>query len=227
MRLVFEPYVRDFMNGKEQDFKEMLRDQHRILTAGIDGTNRYWGASLGVLNYLMGASAIPGIYRYEDINGPPSPRMILKISIAEKLQGQVPVKTSFIQRNPIQGISEKNTPLQMISAKNILFIYPKNDGVVEYLASMQNDMIRALRMIRAGKPRDEVLPLLADYVQKGVAGHVFGLANYSLYMTQVNSLLIRMGFAGISPGNLDYHALVEDTATFEQRFIDEVHRLRN
>ncbi|WP_331338572.1 protein kinase [Bdellovibrio sp.] len=226
MRLVFEPFVDDVLAGRERDFEEMLRTQHRIVAAGIDGNSKYWGSSIGFWNYIFLNKAVPGKFRNEVFNlGKLNFRLRLVISVDKTLDRDFKANTTGVTEFvKIAGVPADLLPSRKSSEDSVYYVYPPVDGIPTFLNLMEKNLLTALKLMREGEPRERVLPYLADYVQLGVSGHIFNLANYSIYMTQVNSILRRLGYEGISPANLDYHALVEDSEVFRQRFAREVER---
>ena len=225
MSMVFEPYVDRFLAGDEGNFEKMLRDQHRIVSAGSDGRNRYWGSSMGLWNYVMLNPAVPGQTRNEVFAGPEIFKWRLWVSVKEKLGGQAPSnRRGASEPVQIEGIPSKWLPTREVGSDKVYYIYPPRKAVPIYLQAMGDRLKSALRLLREGGAPEEIVPLLADYIQLGVSGHIFNLANFSIYMTEVNGILRRLGYRGVSPANLDYHALVEDSDTFRQRFLSEVAR---
>ncbi len=226
MRLVFEPFVDDVLAGRERDFEEMLRAQHRIVAAGVDGNSKYWGSSIGFWNYIFLNKAVPGKFRNEVFNlGKLNFRLRLVISVNKTLDGDFQAGTIGVTEPvKIASVPSDLLPSRKSGEGSVYYVYPPVDGIPKFLDLMELNLLTALKLMREGQPREQVLPYLADYVQLGVSGHIFNLANYSIYMTQVNGILRRLGYEGISPANLDYHALVEDSEVFRQRFAREVEK---
>ncbi len=223
MKLIFEPYVDQFLQGQNPDFIKMLRLQHQVLAVGLDGDDLYFGASSGYWNKLLRNSAVPERFRNEAFNGPSIFRWRLTISISDQLDGDTP----NVRKNPtipveLQGIPPEFWGTRTIADNTVRFVYPKLNSVPVYLEGMQESLSAALTLIKQGESKEKILPHLADYLQRGLTGHIFSVGNFSLYMTQVNGILRRLGYAGVPPANLDYHAIVEDSDVFRRRFVNLV-----
>lgn len=224
MSLVFEPYVDQFLQGQDVDFGSMLRAQHQILATGVDGKSRYYGASMGAWNRLLNNSAVPGKFRNEAFNGPSFFRWRLTISIQSVLNNELPSQNRRrIEPVFLEGIPANFLGTRTVGTESVVYVHPGVNSVPGvYVQAMRESLETALALMKDGHSREEILPYLADYLQRGLTGHIFSVGNFSIYMSQVNGLLRRLQFRGISPGNLDYHALVEDSDMFRQRFIDQV-----
>lgn len=219
IKYFFDPFVEETLKGKKNNFEEMLRFQHMVLSRGLDGSNKYFGASMGIWNKLFRNAAVPGAFRNEEFKGPMFFRWRLKIPIPDKLDGEIPAGVSKeLASVNLEGIPEEFLPKRIKRGNYIQYFHPSPKAVPIYLTLMEEKIRKAILMIKNKNAPEKIIPLLADYVQLGVSGHIFGVGNFSIYMTQVNDLLIRMGLHGISPQNLDYHAFVEDSPFFRERF---------
>lgn len=83
-------------------------------------------------------------------------------------------------------------------------------------------MGRALDKLRSIEPTPEALKknfnTLERYLYLGIHAHPFESGNFSLIMSQVNYILWRHGYRGISHGSLDFYGVLERFEDFQRRF---------
>lgn len=217
---IFDSWVDKYLGGEKLDFISMLRQQHRVLSVGKNGDDVYQGYSAAGINKIIGRKAIPGHFRNE---GPSFSIESLPwiISIPNDMlldASRMNHSQKWYERVSIPGIPTEYLPKRWPRGKTIFYQYPSRGGVPFYLAVMEKSLTQALDVLRENRPASEVLPFLADYLQAGLVGHLFGIGNFSLYMTQVNDILLRAGYKGIPPKQLDFQAVVEDSENFRKVF---------
>jgi len=111
-----------------------------------------------------------------------------------------------------------------IERKDIFFFYPDSTVLPQYL----NKAEELLRSLQKSSPIDdavkkrEFLGTLAHYYQLLVVAHPFPRVNNSVFMAQVNYLLITHGLRGLPHGYLDLAAFVLSTKQFQDYFIQQV-----
>ena len=231
MNEVFEPYfIRALQDHPHMSFEKMLRDQHAMAVSGKDGKSKYWGASHTWANYIFANYARQGRFRHESYRL--FPGMLWKnwINPQTKLNAEIPFE--LLSGNTLPQELE-NIPTKFFSRRTflkstifkrgqILYIYPPIKAGPFYLKAMEVKMERILDAAKRQRSLNEMASELSDYVQLGANGHVFNLANYSIFMTQMNAVLVYLGHPGLSPKMLDYHSMVENPATFRKRFAGEL-----
>jgi hypothetical protein len=83
-------------------------------------------------------------------------------------------------------------------------------------------MGKALKKLRGLEPSKEQLKenfsTLERYLYLGIHAHPFESGNFSLIMSQVNYILWRHGYRGISHGSLDFYGVLERFEDFQRRF---------
>jgi len=68
------------------------------------------------------------------------------------------------------------------------------------------------------RDNEKFLYLLEEYLYLGIHAHPFESVNFSIIMAQVNFILSRFGFKGISPSNIDWVGVSEQFTEFRANF---------
>ncbi len=231
LKTEFAPW---FEGHSNQSFQDMMRAQHKTLAVGLDRKS---------------------FYRSPSSNSFLKPRSAGKLRV-DRMWEHSPVSTSFYadslcknywcpegffehlkrereispHRLEIEGIPFESRPEGLYSWHprwNFSFdmVYPTTEHMKPYLARMEQLMLD-LRKITPETPKEAWMPLLADYVQLFSVSLPFDRINFSQAMIQVNYILMRQGYQGISHGALDYLAMTYSSHEYRKIFESAVTRFQ-
>ncbi len=223
---VFDPW---FQGRKSGAFEAMLREQHRVLAQGRDGGRTYGGASASETN------PYPGLLRNE--LGPNLMVIATPVWFEKHLRGEIPPtaaknlraleksgKTQIYELpHPIRvvGVGKKAQPYQQLTNTYLEIDYA--DDIQSYLAVAGKTMRRVRDRMKDGRATSaDVVEGMSDYLYYTVRCHPFRRLNFSLFMSQVNYVLMENGLRGITPDNLDYILLVSTRDEFRVEFAKRV-----
>lgn len=215
---VFAPWL----SGQgETTFEAMLRAQHRVLVAGLEGTDQYAGASRREHNQATGYRVAPGVlmtevfppegevkfafHRPSMLKGDESPqlRALAELYPATETLGREFVgKTPDALHSPFASSYRLTLPRvpEHVAATNevvgdyLTHVYPRVGDLPLILKAMGEtlDDVRALQAAGEATP-DQLVHLLAEYTYLAANAHFATGANFSLAMSQVNHVLERFG----------------------------------
>jgi hypothetical protein len=231
IRESFAPW---FEGKSEESFQRMLKLQHVILTMGLDGNHPYLStsdsrplspSSRGRFRHEMSSLFMSPYleFRVSDFFRPGSMNRAFRTFLEEDAPGRT-------YKVPIHSIPEPHRPEIQLTTINvgpgiqdflIRYRYPSNPVSKTYVEELAYIM-ETLRQLPSDTPEEELLRLLADYVQVFSAGLPFDRVNYSIAMAQVNYILMKHGFRGIENGELDLISVTVPTPVFRQVFLDSV-----
>ncbi len=221
-----------FEGHSQQSYLKMLESQHKTLAMGLDRKSLYRPPSSGRPLKLRPASKLR----------------------AEKIWDSSPASTGFHaeslcknywcpegffdhlkraqetspHRLELEGIPFESRPQGFYGWHpkwNFTFdmVYVPPGLSKPYLERMEKLMLQ-LREITPGAPKEEWMPLLADYVQLFSVSLPFDRINFSQAMMHANYILMRQGMKGISHGALDYFAMTYSSHDYRKIFETAVMR---
>ncbi|MHA1437966.1 MAG: hypothetical protein ACTSPD_10350 [Promethearchaeota archaeon] len=216
---VFIPYMTEYIRQPKtiseahRLFRQILKTQHKIIVG----------------------EHYKGYTKYPKMDRLPSNR--IRDDIPIKIQKPILKKEWY--REELKNYNLKRGEKRTIVVKSM---FPKSGHTIEdvgdglklyfpdivyvdfYLGRMAQIMAlisSSYPFIRCSGTRDEIdqlLNLLGWYIHLFVICHPFEKVNFSLCMTQVNYILIRLGHQGISHGYLDFKCFLNDTETVINEF---------
>jgi hypothetical protein len=196
-----------------RDYAESLREQHCELTPNYGG-------------HSMGRNSYPdaGVFIFERGRRYlfPLGRHFWSIGLLEDNQGHPATRAVYAhfkeRRVELSGLPEEAWAGYQTNAVGLAFVVPP----VEQMPAVLARMGELLRLTFESLDRPEGLTHLSDYLHTCCCTHLFHRANFSLFMTQVNFVLERMGLKPIAHGYLDYAAMCLGYEEFRELFTSAV-----
>ena len=235
LREAFVPWLE---GQSKLSYREMLRKQHRILTRGLNGSNPYLSTDL---NQPLQKRNI-GRFRYETWLPALHPELRFSMSafydspedypdyfleFAKKRDGSTRYLTAIEgiphARRPDCRLTISKTQSTAVTDLRLYMTYPSASHSETYVDAIEVLMVK-LKNTPVGAPREEWVPLLADFIQLFSAGLPFERVNFSIAMSQVNTILMKQGLRGVENGELDLASVMMPTAEFREVFIKHVEK---
>ncbi len=246
LRKIFDPWFRG--TNPETDFAVILSQQHSALVLGPPGLNRaYRPKSSKWQGYVHLKVEPAGRYRqeieelghevrqmyfreevFEDYDLPPS--------IFEKIETRAKGNSwkQQIDGIPERAWPENDAPYRMSETESGESV-PNHELPFRMMHSLPRAEHVPIYVKRAGEIMNEIrsqqalsLPnlstLLGKYFHVLINAHPFYYGNNSLFLAQINYVLLERGFSGIPHGGLDYLALITSTNEFVPHFVNEIQK---
>jgi hypothetical protein len=193
----------------EARFAEQLK---RDLASGKDLSAEQWAAHYRSRHI----TARDGDYRGREL---PSGKMRDELSDYDPTDHvRPPARVTTIRDLELKDWGMNNMPAQMLPEMRRLAAIRYNEVLADlrqYIRS-QKSSASATQLTSA---REKLLISLSDYLHTVVKSQFFPQSNFSLVMTEINSVLEEVGLKVIGPHNsLDWRALREDYKTFRDVF---------
>ncbi len=215
LRREFDPW---FRTGGIESFERMLDRQWDYAagrTLGQESYNGHFRSNYSTVFYgrrRLGATGFP-LEASDFRNSAHYSEMYARV-----LAGRLSTP-GYEERIAIRGIALEDGPTIRLSGRELLVDYPHASILRRYIRRMEILMTE----IRATTSNEQLFALLAEYYQLGIAAHLYDRVNSSLYMTQINYILMSRGLRGISHRDLDFLALTRSTEEFIPLFVRDIH----
>lgn len=149
--------------------------------------------------------------------------MVKKIIIPLAKKYSDPYANKTTQKVKLSGINFYALPKDRWININIVWhYYPDPIFYEQYLCIMQKKIGELVIKLSDNMNIKDLLTDISQYYQYGINMHMFEDINQSLFVNQVNSLLMLMNLNPINHGILDFVAMRFQPKNFTKYFIDEV-----
>lgn len=146
----------------------------------------------------------------------------------QTLKQSVMVNSEEILVNPL--VDKSTWPRNVDNNFSWMHEYPSPEFVPHYIGAM-HDTLKQIKNC-TNCDRLKLASLISDYYYTGINAHIFERVNQSLLMGQVNYLLLKFGFHGLShrsetalPITFDGAALIMGAEKFKKFFLDNLDEL--
>ena len=249
-RDVRQLFLRAYQSGTAGDeYGPLMRQLHKVMVQGMDGKTPYKGFHP---NHKEEFTLIPGQFVFDrdyldellkdNANGEISRDTIILLEI----EPTIDMINETTARFPLDFLKNQTTDFATKIEGIPAALWPQNwrtspsplrGDIPNYHHSYPplpfNEPGREMYFARAKELMQQMIKeknvsrrmrLLADYYHVAINGHFFPAVNNSILMAQVNVILEISGYQPLSPGILDYEALVTSTQKFRQRFLQLLSR---
>ncbi len=245
----FAQYFESTAPAKEDEFIEMFSSQHKATILGTNPRKPYYGFFLGrgSIDQEVDDLVSEASRAHRRVNRSAMKALVVKearesagnlrkddirLHLNEFLFGYDKEKKAAISKlidEPVSNsvLPEKAWGKNTIGSVEWFHEYPGVDQLPVYLSAMH----QLLEKIKSCKScsESEVLGLISDYYYTGINAHFFFRVNQSLLMSQVNYLLLKRGYSGLSHHSrselkipIDGAALIMNSENFKKFFKREI-----
>ena len=123
----------------------------------------------------------------------------------------------------LPGICFDALPKDLWVNNNVVWhYYPDPIYYKQYLQIMRKKLIALVKKLSDNRNVTEILTIIGLYYQYGINMHMFEDINQSLFINQINSILLLLNLKPINHGVLDFVAMRFQPENFTKYFIDEI-----
>lgn len=153
-------------------------------------------------------------------------QILTRLNGREEIPGYPPEDGESLSFVNIVGLGDPGfRPYYRRKSLHIDYSYAEGDAVPVYLRLMSEEMERLKKLVHRKAGLASILRSLGRYYHLATCGHPFYRVNNSLFMAQVNVVLIAIGLKPVYHGDLDLIVRALDSGQAEAAFANYI--LRN
>ncbi len=193
-----------------ENYKRVMNESHKIAYCGMDGIS-FWYKKHG-MPFRMN----PYLTRTEDgiLSNAYTEEAEKVTKIAKHFGDKFNHNSGTIQKVYLPGIENNALP----SNQFCRHFYPSGTVLEQYYAQMFRTAKEAVNLITKHAPQSDILNKLAEHYQYSINARPYPQINNSLYMNEINTLLLKANMKTMPHGNLDHAAHRLQPENFKKYF---------
>ena len=194
-----------------ESYKRVMNEAHKIAYSGISG-QKFWYKKHGMFLRMN-----PYLTRTKDgiLSNSYSEESEKVANLAKQFGDKYTNKTNTIQKVYLLGIDNNSLPYNQANRH----FYPSGTKLEQYYARMYKTSKEALNLINMDAPKSAILDKLAEHYQYAINARPYEQINNSLYMNEINTLLLKANMKTMPHCNLDHAAHRLQPDSFKKYFV--------